>query len=358
MRPLAARFRLRTALRGAPLLLIILLAGCLLPPEPKTDAAKDVFGLYVVILIMAAIVFVGVEGFILYAVFRYRRAPGDDVLPVQHHGNNRIEIVWTVIPSVIVLILFGLSMVTLGTLNAKAERPGVTIDVVGFQWQWQFNYRDQDQDIENDVQLVGTAAAPPTMVVPVGEPVRLILNSNDVIHSFYVPQFLIKRDVVPFADGIDPNELEFTVSEVGTYAGQCAEFCGLAHADMTLSVQAMTREDFDSWIAQAQAGGGEAPAPSAPAGATTVAISARNIAFSTDTLEVPAGEPFVIEFTNEDSVPHDIAIFDGEEEIFNGENQLEAGTVDYQVPALEPGEYRFVCTFHAGTMIGTIVVGE
>ncbi len=86
----------------------------MLPPEPKTEAAKDVFNLYLLVLALAVIVFVGVEGFLVYAIVRYRRKPGDDTLPEQHHGNNKIEIIWTAIPTIIVFVLFTFSMITLG----------------------------------------------------------------------------------------------------------------------------------------------------------------------------------------------------------------------------------------------------
>ncbi len=128
----ASRLRLRSILRtGLPLALIALaVSGCMLPVAPKTEAAKDVFNLYVIILIMAGVVFVGVEGFLIYAIFRYRRRPGDDTLPEQLHGNNTVEIIWTAIPTVIVLALFVMSMVTLGSVNARAENP-LVIQVEG-----------------------------------------------------------------------------------------------------------------------------------------------------------------------------------------------------------------------------------
>ncbi len=209
----AARSRLRSVLRvGAPLLLILLLGGCLLPPEPKTDAGRDVFNLYIVVLILAGIVFVAVEGFILYAVVRYRRKPGDDTLPEQLHGNTTVEIIWTLIPTVIVFILFGFSIVTLAEVEARVDEPGVTIEVEGYQWNWLFTYPD-------GVSVGPQGTEPPTLYVPVGEPVRLVLHTRDVIHAFYVPEFLIKRDLVQYSGGRGDNELEFTVTEAGTYCG-------------------------------------------------------------------------------------------------------------------------------------------
>jgi cytochrome c oxidase subunit II len=345
----AARSRLRTMIRaGAPLLLIVLLAGCLLPPEPATEGGRDVFNLYLLVLGLAAIVFIGVEGFIIYAIFRYRRKPGDDVLPVQHHGNNTVEVIWTAIPTVIVLILFTFSMMTLSSLEATSDEPGVTIQVDGFQWTWAFRY-------EEGAVVRGTAAAPPELAVPVGEPVRLILTSLDVNHSFYVPEFLIKRDLIDFGIHGEDNELEFTVTEVGTYAGQCAEFCGLAHADMVFVVNAMTRADYDAHIAGLLAG--ETPAPVAGECDLTIDVSAENIAFDTDRIEVPADTAFCIAFENRENVPHNISIYDNGDALFTGDFLNEAGSIVYSVPALPAGEYRFICDAHPN-MVGDVIVTE
>lgn len=349
--------RWRTALRVlVPLLLIALLTGCgMIPPEPETETSKGVFILWIAVFGMGLAVFVGVEAFIVYAIFRYRRR--DDRLPEQLHGNNLIEIVWTAIPTIIVLILFGISMVTLGSMSAQAANPGVKIDVTGFQWQWQFHYLDDDDNPDNDYTIIGSPAAPPAMVVPVGETVHLNLTSADVIHSFYVPQFLIKRDVFPVSSTDPGNTLEFTVSEAGTYSGQCAEFCGDLHARMTFTVEAMERADYDAWLASAKAG--ETPAPSVAPGAVVLDLTAKDIAFDEQALTAPAGQPFTIHFTNADSVPHDVAIYQGETSVFAG-SQITGpdATIDYQVPALEPGEYTFLCTIHATVpaMHGTLTV--
>ena len=351
MQRTAARSRLRSVFRiGAPVLLILLLAGCLLPPEPKTDAGRDVFGLYIVVLILAGIVFVAVEGFILYAVVRYRRKPGDDTLPEQHHGNTTVEIVWTLIPTVIVFILFGASMVTLGSVEARAEEPGVTIEVEGFQWNWNFHYED------------GPTAGPegnepPVLAVPVGEPVRLILSSIDVNHAFFVPEFLIKRDLIQYADPEKDNVLEFTVTEEGTYAGQCAEFCGSRHAEMVFTVDAMTREDFDAHLAALESG--EPPPPPAEGEcSTTIQIKANDLAFDVDSFEAPADEAFCIEFENQESLQHNVAIYDGDEALFTGEFLREPGTITYNVPALPAGEYSFICDAHPIDMVGDVTVTE
>lgn len=314
----------------------------MIPPEPHTTQAKEVFWLYNVVLAMGGIVFVGVEGFIVYSVLRYRRR--DDRLPTQIHGNNLVEVIWTAIPTVLVLILFVLSTFTLNSISAHSDHPGVTIEVDGYQWYWTFHYVDGDADPANDVSITGSPANPPVMALPVGEPVRLILRSDNVIHSFYVPAFLVKRDLIPVGGGRSPNELEFTVSEAGTYAGQCAEFCGQLHAAMTFTVQAMSRDKFDAWIAAIRSG--ETPAPSVPAGGPLVKISAAKIAFSTHQLQAPADKPFTIEFTNNDPLQHNVAIRKGDEVVFTGAPFIGPGTTTYVVGALAAGEYTFICDFH------------
>ena len=351
MQRTVARSRLRKILRvGAVLLLIGLLAGCMLPPEPKTEVGQDVFNLYVVVLILAGIVFVGVEGFILYAVIRYRRQPGDDTLPEQLHGNTTVEIIWTAIPTVIVFILFTFSMITLGEVEARTDDPGATIEVEGFQWQWTFNY-------EEGAVVHGAPGEPPVMAVPVNEPVRLILKSLDVNHSWYVPQFLIKRDLIDLGENGRDNELEFTITEEGTYAGQCAEFCGTSHADMKFVVNAMSREDYDAYITALESG--ETPAPSAGGECTTtIEIKASNIAFDIDSFEVPADADFCINFENQEDVEHNVAIYDGGEALFTGESLPEAGSITYHVPALPAGEYRFICDFHPTVMVGDVTVTQ
>jgi cytochrome c oxidase subunit 2 len=357
MRPSAARAWPRNALRaGILLLLIVVAAGCgMIPPEPKSEAAKSVFTLYNIVFAMGTLVFLGVEGFIVYSVFRYRRR--DDRLPPQTHGNTLIEIIWTAIPSVIVLILFTLSIITLGTVEATSNaNEGIDIEVDGIQWEWQFRYLDDDDNPDNDVSVKAQFPNPPVMVVPVGEPVRLLLRSQDVIHSFFVPQFLIKRDLIPVPDGQEVNTLTFTVSEAGTYAGQCAEFCGQLHARMTFSVQAVPRADFDQWLADAKAG--HTPKPSVQPGAEVIDLVAENITFDKTELQAAADKPFTIHFTNKDSAPHNVTILNADnEQVFKTDDLTGPdASGDFAVPPLPAGEYTFYCTFHPTDMTGTLTV--
>jgi cytochrome c oxidase subunit 2 len=324
----------------------ILPAGCIFPPEPATTEADEVRTLFLVIFFLGAAVFVGVEGFLIYAVVRYRRR--DDRLPVQYHGNTKVEIVWTVIPTVIVLILFVTSMFTLGNISARSDDP-VVIEVEGQQFSWSFHY-------DNGVTVTANPPDPPAMVVPAGEPVRLILRSDDVIHSFFVPAFLVKTDVIPFGQGQAPNELEFTVKDPGVYRGQCAEFCGDLHADMTFTVDARTAADYATWLETAAQATPTPPEASIPPDALVVELTADNISFDLHEIEVPAGEPFVIRFTNLEAVVHNVSVYAGQETIFEGgELTGPDATIDYLIPALEPGEYTFICDFHPiAEMTGTL----
>ena len=352
MRGTVAGPRWRTWIRvGILLALALALGGCMLPPEPATIQADATYGLYVFVFVLAVLVFLGVEGFILYSVIRYRRR--DDRLPQQLHGNNLVEIIWTIIPTIIVFVIFVFSMGALGTVEARTEDPAVTVEVDGFQWQWTFRYMDDDDNPDNDYAVNGTAADPPSMVLPVGQPVRLLLNSDDVIHSFFVPNFLIKRDLMPAPEGTPDNELEFTIDRPGIYAGQCAEFCGNQHADMTFTIDARSPAEYEAWLEAAKAGE-PPPPPSAPPDAPVIEVSAASFAFDTDRIEVPAGQPFILRFTNDDAAVHDVAVFDGQTELFNGEDIAGGTSVDYQVPALEAGEYDFLCTIHPD-MNGTLV---
>jgi cytochrome c oxidase subunit 2 len=299
-------------------------------------------------------VFLGVEGFIVYSVFRYRRR--DDRLPAQTHGNTLVEIIWTAIPTVIVLILFGLSVITLRTVEAKSDpaQGGVDIEVDGFQWQWEFRYLDDDENPDNDYSVVGDPASPPVMVVPVDEPIRLRLVSTDVIHSFYVPQFLIKRDLIPFPEGEAPNTMEFTVTEVGVYGGQCAEFCGEFHARMTFSVQAVTRDDYNAWLEDARAG--RTPPPSVEPGGEVLELTAVNFAFDKAELRVAADKPFTLRLVNQDTSRHNVVIVDADNKEVARTEDLTDATGEVGVPALPAGEYTYSCTYHASTMVGKLIV--
>jgi cytochrome c oxidase subunit 2 len=323
------------------------------PVAPVTVAGQATLDLYLITLVIATIVFILVEGLLVLITLRFRRKPGDDTLPKQTHGNNPLEILWTIIPAITVTALFIGAFITLNNEQAEAANPAVTVDVTGFQWQWTFDYQTQG------IKFTGAGKDGPVMVIPVNEVVHIRLHSADVIHSFYVPQFLYKLDVVPGRT----NQFDVTVQQPGTYAGQCAEFCGIGHADMHFTVQAMTRPDFDAWVAQAQAQA-SAPPPSQaapPPGAPSIQVSSVSITagFNPNTLSVAANQPFTVQFTNADpSVPHNFSIHKGNAD---GTDWLAPVNADggqsatYNPPALAPGDYTFFCSIHPN-MTGTLHV--
>jgi cytochrome c oxidase subunit 2 len=177
----------------------------------------------------------------------FRRSTTDE--PRQIHGNDRIEAIWTVIP---LLIVAGLFVGTLGVLlrtEARATSPAAEIHVRAFRWGWEFSYPGQG------IEQTGFGIPGPEIVVPVGAPVRFVLTSDDVVHSFYVPLFLFKRDVIPGR----VNTFDVTIEEAGTYRGQCAEFCGVGHAAMPFTVRAIPGDEYGAWLVEQRTAGSSPP---------------------------------------------------------------------------------------------------
>ncbi len=343
------------------------------PPRAITDRGAKIRELYDLVFAIAAVIFLVVEGLIIWTVIRYRRKPGDDTLPPQTHGNAIAEVVWTVVPTIIVGIMFVASWSTLNTVEATSAQPELKVRAVAAQFLWTFDYLPADYQPGKDVKPLYTVTTPEGetpeeggFVLPTDRTVHLYLQSPDVIHAFYVPQFLFKRDVVPGR----VNSFEFTLNESdagNTFHGQCAELCGVSHNAMHFDVHAMTGADFDAWleasIAQANASpppppSGE-PAPSGQPGAAPITIAALNVAFDKADLTAPADAPFKIEFDNQDaSIPHNVAIHQGSPtgpEVFRGEVFPGPAKKTYDVPPLAAGAYGFICSVHP-TMAGTLTV--
>jgi cytochrome c oxidase subunit II len=223
--------------------------GCGLPgfgaPEPKSTQGESVFSLWQGFFVTSIAVGALVWGLIIYAMVRFRRR--DDTIPGQNPYNIPVEVAYTAAPVLIVAVLFAFSVSAEGDVTRLEPDPVAHIDVIGFQWSWQFVYVDED------IVITGEPGEPPEMVVPVGEPVQLNLVSNDVNHSFWVPDFLSKRDLIP---GVD-NEISVTPTETGTYIGRCAEFCGLDHWSMNYTVRVVDPDEYDDWIDEQQAAEGD-----------------------------------------------------------------------------------------------------
>lgn len=209
------------------------------PPSalnPKGINSAEIAALFNTVLIIAAVVFVIVEGLLVFSAFRFRKSKKDVSEPKQIHGNTRLEIAWTILPALIVVSLF---VMALQTQQKLATKPGdaITVKVIGHQWWWEFQYPDYNITTATD------------LVIPAGETVNLEITSNDVIHSFWVPQLNGKTDAFP--NHINTSWIK--ADQPGTFLGQCAELCGPSHANMRLVVIAKDRAGFDQWVKEQQA---------------------------------------------------------------------------------------------------------
>jgi len=213
-------------------------------PKPASRQGQSVLDLWRILLSVGVILGVVVTALILWSVVRYRRPrhAAADALPTQTRANVPLELFYTVVPLVIVAVLFALSMRTQQRVTRRSDAPGLTVEVTGFQWGWRFGYPAQS------VTVVGDANRPPTLVLPVGADVRLRLVAADVIHSFFVPAFLVKRDLIP---GVN-NRIEIHPTEIGRYRGFCAEFCGLDHWRMSFDVEVVSPQAFEAFVAEQQ----------------------------------------------------------------------------------------------------------
>ena len=244
------------------------------PHEVVTTEGIASAGLYLPIFLIAVIIFIIVEGLLLYLILRYRKRSKGDDLPEQTHGNNLLEIIWTAIPLVTVFVLFVVSTnVLMNDVEAKSDDHGAVVDVQAFRFGWIFDYMDP-ATLDEEAGAYEPLGVPtisgggregaPEMTLPVGEPVLIRLTAADVIHSWYVPAFFFKRDAIPGR----VNEFEITIEEPGIYGGQCAEFCGLAHGDMFFSVNAVPVDEYDAWVANGGAFPETETEPAAEAEAT------------------------------------------------------------------------------------------
>jgi cytochrome c oxidase subunit 2 len=260
------------------LLLTLLLVGCgkdlpqntFNPAGPTAQSEKDVL---IVPLIIAGIVFVGVEGGILFLALKFRHRKGKERMPSQLHGNTRLELGWTVAPAVLLAVVM---VPAISLIWKLAQRPpdAMQITVQGYQWWWGFQYTDADMAVNyGDHGPITTADV---MVIPAGRTIDLTLRSegggahstdgtpdHQVIHSFWAPRLFGKQDVVPGAAG-EGNHIVFSAWDPGTYWGQCAEFCGLQHGMMKFRIIALNPTDWANWV-QARKQPAPTPAPGSDA---------------------------------------------------------------------------------------------
>lgn len=243
----------RSAALAATVSGVLLMTGCsdetaqqwkrLGLPEGASDRTDYIESLWVGSWIAALLVGILVWGLILWAVVRYRRR--DDDAPRQVRYNLPLEALYTLAPFAIIAVLFFYTEDVRHAVGENATGQPHTITVVGQQWQWTFNYDEQVAGAsERGVWETGTIAAPATLWLPVNEPISFNLTSPDVVHSFWVPAFYFKRDVIPGR----PSSFDLTPTKAGTFAGRCAELCGLYHSRMTFTVKVVSRGEYDAHL--------------------------------------------------------------------------------------------------------------
>jgi cytochrome c oxidase subunit 2 len=190
-----------------------------------------------------------------WAIVVYRRRKGETGLPAQLRYNNPIEVLFTVIPLILVIGFFAFTARDIAAIEAPTENPDVTIQVIGKQWSWDFNYVDANvYESGVQAQFEGQTGVPetlPALYLPVGKTIQVDLSSRDVIHSFWVIDFLYKKDMFPGKT----NHMYFTPQVEGTYMGKCAELCGEFHSMMLFQVKVVSQPEYDTYLASLAAKG-------------------------------------------------------------------------------------------------------
>lgn len=260
---------------------VLVLAGCssetqgewerLAMPEPASVQAERTLelwqGAWVAALLTGALVW----GLIFWSIWRFRRRHEDEI-PIQTRYNLPLEIFYTIAPIIMVIVFFAKTVDAQNFILDEDSQGGVdnTVEITAQQWSWTFNHglgeqdRSADDDLDDDefpydsyVSETGTGSHIPDLYLPVDETTRFNLHSPDVIHSFGIPAFIMKMDVIPGR----VNHFAVTPTEIGTFAGKCFELCGVYHARMLFEVHVVSREDYDAYLQGLQDNGAESDLP-------------------------------------------------------------------------------------------------
>jgi cytochrome c oxidase subunit II len=221
------------------------------PEVGVSDRSRQMYDLWIGSCIAALVVGFFVWGLIFWCVVRYRKR-GEE-LPLQTRFNLPIELLYTVLPFLIIAVLFYYTATTQTYVDKISKNPDVKVEVVAFKWNWQFRYLDANAK-GADGQAISTTGASdyiPVLVVPTNKNILFYETSKDVIHSFWVPDLLFKRDVFP---GNVENKFEVNIEKEGAYVGRCAELCGAYHSMMNFEVRAVTPEKYENFLAARKQG--------------------------------------------------------------------------------------------------------
>ena len=335
----------RVARGGLAALAAGLLAGC--AKQGATVQGQQIHDLYVLIIILALPVFAGVEGALLWCVLRYRRRRGDGRPAAQGAGGPRTLGVFFAIPTVLVACLFLFGERTLAEVQRPEPNPAVELRVDSFQWQWTFYYLNEGFFVTGR-----TLTREPVVELPVGAPVHVRLESRDVVHEFFVPDFLFMRNALPGR----PNEFSFTPTRIGTFRGQCAEFCGLHHDQMRFVLKVVSQADYVAWVDQARKAAQNVDCnPSGP-----LKLVSKDNSWNTGCLAVAAGSPFSVSVSNLDpSIEHNFAVYPkagAKQPLFQGPRFAGVAERTFELRPLPKGRYYFQCDVHGPAMSGALVV--
>jgi len=223
-----------------------------------TDISNNVYQLHMTIFLICCVIGVIVFAIMFWALIHHRKSKG--AVPAQFHESTKVEILWTAIPFVILIVMAIPATKTLIAME-DASKADLTIKITGSQWKWHYEYMGEDVEFYSMLatpqnEITNLADKNPNyllevdkpLVLPINQKVRFLMTSDDVIHSWWVPDFAVKKDANP---GFI-NETWTNINEVGTYRGQCAELCGKDHGFMPVVVEAKTEEDFKTWLAEAK----------------------------------------------------------------------------------------------------------
>lgn len=229
--------------------------------SPATKEATQIAELWEGAWIAALLTGALVWGLIFYVSWAYRRRSENDI-PIQTRYNLPLEIFYTVAPIMMVIVFFARTVTVQNDVIDEVDNPDRMIEVVGQQWSWTFNHSVGDAEPGGEVAYVaGTGSKIPTLVLPVDEVVEFKLTSPDVIHSFWIPVFLMKMDVIPGQKGEDRNSFQVTPTETGTFKGKCAELCGVYHSRMLFDVEVVSSEEYDAYLEELESAGNTADEP-------------------------------------------------------------------------------------------------
>ncbi|WP_114453120.1 cytochrome c oxidase subunit II [Halopolyspora algeriensis] len=216
-------------------------------PEGVTPQAEAMRQLWTWSVVAALAVGVLVWGLIFWTVTFHRKK--SDELPRQFQYNNPLEVIYTVIPFLMVVVLFYFTATTQNYVMAEEDRPDEVVDVVAFQWNWEFSYPEHRTPDGQPVTTIGTSSSTPLLVVPTGSTIEYRLSSEDVIHSFFVPKFHFKRDTFPHPDkNNQDNVFQNSIAQEGSFVGRCAELCGTYHSMMNFEIRALSPDKFDRYM--------------------------------------------------------------------------------------------------------------